>query len=280
MSKVFSPLERLESLRILGTSATLRDAAAQLGIAPSSLSSRIRSLEEHFGFALVERRVDGVSLTPAATGLLEQASPHLDALHRLVQGGMATSATVRVGAYEAIARRFGATVVRVLAPAPVELRTARSQTLLVALGRGELDVILVAGPLELDERFLATPFGEERLALYAPREMSEGAARACVAAGEWVGLAERAASRATSFDSGIKGAAKPRITAESFGLIRTLALDLGVPCVLPTFLGMHAGLSLVGSPSPGSRHEFVAVVRADRGYALLKLVATSCLNSR
>src|SRR6266542_2182949 len=59
-------------------------AAAQLGIAVSSLSSTIRSLEEQFGVRLLNRTTRSVSLTEAGAELLSHLSPLLQGLDRAI----------------------------------------------------------------------------------------------------------------------------------------------------------------------------------------------------
>jgi DNA-binding transcriptional LysR family regulator len=60
-------------------------AAAQLAIAPSTLSQTIRGLEERLGVKLLNRTTRSVSLTEAGERLLTELQPALDGVARAVQ---------------------------------------------------------------------------------------------------------------------------------------------------------------------------------------------------
>ena len=60
-------------------------AAAQLGIAPSTLSQTIRSLEERLGVRLLNRTTRSVALTEAGERLLGQLRPALDNVGRAIE---------------------------------------------------------------------------------------------------------------------------------------------------------------------------------------------------
>jgi DNA-binding transcriptional LysR family regulator len=60
-------------------------AAAQLGVATSTLSQTIRSLEEHLGVRLLNRTTRSVSPTEAGERLLAQLQPALDHVHRALE---------------------------------------------------------------------------------------------------------------------------------------------------------------------------------------------------
>jgi DNA-binding transcriptional LysR family regulator len=61
-------------------------AAAQLGIAPSTLSQTIRTLEERLGVRLLNRTTRSVAPTEAGERLLTQLRPALDNVGRAVEG--------------------------------------------------------------------------------------------------------------------------------------------------------------------------------------------------
>lgn len=61
-------------------------AAGQLGIAPSTLSQTIRSLEERLGVRLLNRTTRSVALTDAGERLLDDLKPALDGVGRAVEG--------------------------------------------------------------------------------------------------------------------------------------------------------------------------------------------------
>src|SRR5262249_12094886 len=60
-------------------------AAAQLGIAPSTLSQTIRALEERLGVRLLNRTTRSVAPTEAGERLLAQLRPALDNVDRAVE---------------------------------------------------------------------------------------------------------------------------------------------------------------------------------------------------
>src|SRR5215471_17343180 len=60
-------------------------AAAQLGIAPSTLSQTVRSLEERLGVRLLNRTTRSVATTEAGERLMAELRPALDGVGRAVE---------------------------------------------------------------------------------------------------------------------------------------------------------------------------------------------------
>ncbi|KAA0968171.1 LysR family transcriptional regulator [Aureimonas fodinaquatilis] len=71
-----------------------RHAANALGIAQSSVSARVKALEEDLGILLFERHARGVRLTEAGRHFIEQVATGIDQLdHAVRTAGMAGCAS-------------------------------------------------------------------------------------------------------------------------------------------------------------------------------------------
>ncbi|MBK8214287.1 MAG: LysR family transcriptional regulator [Myxococcales bacterium] len=241
MSTLLKHVEKLESLRALATSEGFRDAAKLLGIAPSTLSERIDTLERLFRRPLVERGRGRPTLTPFARELVEAAEPALAVLEGLLPeaaGERRAPRVLRVGAYESLALRSLTQALfadRAALPGTLELVSGRAVTLVRALVAGELDVVAVAGPLE-DERVEAFQVGTEELVLVRPRRVDEAVARAAVAEGRWVGLTRASLSRRGYYARLLAaiGAGRPRFSCDSFEVAARVCLEGDLPGVLPS----------------------------------------------
>lgn len=91
-------------------SASIRQAADRLGIAPSAISRQIARLERDLKAQLLERRADGVVLTDAGTILLQHLEAIQDRLDR-ISGDIADltalrRGTVQIATVEGITRPF------------------------------------------------------------------------------------------------------------------------------------------------------------------------------
>jgi DNA-binding transcriptional LysR family regulator len=87
---------------------TFARAAAQLRISPSTLSQRIRELEERFGVQLLNRTTRSVSLTDAGTRLIERIRPAMAEMEAAVEDLGSLSDTPR-GTVRLHAPRLAAT---------------------------------------------------------------------------------------------------------------------------------------------------------------------------
>jgi molybdate transport repressor ModE-like protein len=211
----------LRVLREVAQSGSFTAAAHVLGYTQSAISRQMAALEAIAGRPLVERRRDGVVLTPAGARLLARAVrvlDELDAAAREVAGGEAAIGPVRLGTFASAAAGL---VPRALASLPgdlvVAVREGTTPALTRALRAGTLDLALLAQTppfrppdaespaLELTtlaERDLVIGVGERHP--FAPRravEVDELAGQIWVASrsdagdsllGVWPGLAERA----------------------------------------------------------------------------------------
>ncbi|WAC61299.1 LysR family transcriptional regulator [Brevundimonas sp. SL130] len=87
-----------------------RHAASYLGVSQSSVSTRIKALEDHLGTILFERRHRGVHLTEAGRGFVNQIAmgiEHLD--HAITTAGAVSTGTIgqlRIGLDSSIASGF------------------------------------------------------------------------------------------------------------------------------------------------------------------------------
>lgn len=87
---------------------SFRHAADELGVAPSTLSHTVRSLEEQLGVRLLHRTTRSVSTTEAGAELVARLEPALDGVDAALQavalfrGGV--SGTVRINAHRLAAR--------------------------------------------------------------------------------------------------------------------------------------------------------------------------------
>ncbi|GIJ56395.1 LysR family transcriptional regulator [Virgisporangium aurantiacum] len=139
-------LRQLRTFETVVAHGTVTDAAVALGMAPSSVSEQIRTLEKSLGVALFERGARGMRLTPEgvrlrgwARRLLEQA----EQARRDVAGPV-----LRLGALETIAATHVPAVLERLAERrpglTVDVRSdaARDQ-LLAAVAAGDLDAALL-----------------------------------------------------------------------------------------------------------------------------------------
>ncbi len=115
-------------------------AAAQLGIAPPTLSQTIRSFEERLGVRLLNRTTRSVALTEAGERLLSDAQPVLDGIDKAIDAVNAfrdkPSGAVRLSMHRAVAESLvGPLLPQFLAKFPeikLEIATDDTQTDIVS----------------------------------------------------------------------------------------------------------------------------------------------------
>ncbi|WCM27404.1 LysR family transcriptional regulator [Sphingomonas sp. QA11] len=87
-----------------------RHAANALGVAQSSVSARIKALEENLGVLLFERHARGVRLTEAGRHFVERVTTGIDHLdHAVRTAGMVARGehcSLHIGIHEAVDRRI------------------------------------------------------------------------------------------------------------------------------------------------------------------------------
>ncbi|MBL8837164.1 MAG: LysR family transcriptional regulator [Alphaproteobacteria bacterium] len=168
-------LDQLEALSWIAKLGSFRSAARQLRISQPAVSSRIRELERHLGFAVIDREGARPRVTPKGTevvryaeqmiGLAESLATHFD--ERPLFAG-----TIRMGAADTFAlTHLSPLLARIAAQQPathVELDIDFSANLNRKLHAGDLDIAFLTAPtasaaiaieplLDLDLAWLAGP---------------------------------------------------------------------------------------------------------------------------
>jgi DNA-binding transcriptional LysR family regulator len=141
-------LRQLRTFEAVALHATVTDAAIALGLAPSSVSEQIRSLEKSLGVALFDRGPRGMRLTSAGERMLGWARRLLDQAGQARQEVTAARPVLRLGALETIAATHVPAVMARLAERrpdlQIEVRSdATRDQLLAAVAAGELEAALL-----------------------------------------------------------------------------------------------------------------------------------------
>ncbi|MFB4307555.1 LysR family transcriptional regulator [Actinomadura sp. GTD37] len=141
-------LRQLRTFEAVVAHRTVTDAAGALGLAPSSVSEQIRSLEASLGVALFDRGPKGMRLTPAGERMREWAGRLLRQAEQARRDVAGERPVLRLGALESIAAtHVPGVLARLAARRPglrVDVRTdaARDQ-LLGAVAAGDLEAALL-----------------------------------------------------------------------------------------------------------------------------------------
>lgn len=133
-----------------------RHAANALGVAQSSVSARVKALEEDLGILLFERHARGVRLTEAGRQFVEQVTAGIDQLdHAVKTAGMAAAGEqgrLRIGAHALIPGGFLAGLLagyRDDHPGiKIDLTEGTARETMMRLRADELDIVFVAGTPE------------------------------------------------------------------------------------------------------------------------------------
>lgn len=144
-------LRQLEVFEAVARHGTVTDAAVALDLAPSSVSARIRALEESLGVPLFDRTARGMRLTPSGERMLTWSRRLLDAADQARREVVGTASALRLGALETIAATHVPNVLaRLAARSPgfpadrVEVRSSVSRDELLAdVVDGTLDAALL-----------------------------------------------------------------------------------------------------------------------------------------
>jgi DNA-binding transcriptional LysR family regulator len=136
-----------------------RHAANALGVAQSSVSARVKTLEEDLGILLFERHARGVRLTEAGRHFVERVATSVDQLdHAVKTAGMAAAGEngrLRIGIHALIQHSFLAKLIgqyREDHPGvEVEMTEGTAREAIMQLRADRLDVVFVAGKLELPD---------------------------------------------------------------------------------------------------------------------------------
>ena len=153
------PLASLIQTLAVAEYLNFRHAANALGVAQSSISARVKALEEDLGILLFERHARGVRLTEAGRHFVERIAAGVDHLdHAVKTAGMAAigkCGRIRIGIHALIPGSFLAELIaqyRKTHPGiEVEMTEGTARDAVMQLRADRLDVAFVAGKLELPD---------------------------------------------------------------------------------------------------------------------------------
>ena len=153
------PLVSLIQALAVAEHLNFRHAASALGVSQSSVSTRIKQLEQDLGTPLFERRHRGVRLTEAGQHFLEHVATGIEHLDHAVRtaGTIARGeqGRLRVGLYASIAAGFLAELLgqfRELHPAvELQITEGRARDTIRDVREARLDVAFVVGVLPAGE---------------------------------------------------------------------------------------------------------------------------------
>ena len=159
-----------------------RHAANALGVAQSSVSARVKALEEDLGILLCERRARGVRLTEAGRHFVERIAAGVDQLdHAVKTAGMAATGEwgrLRIGVHALIPRSFLADLIgqyRENHPGiEVEITEGTARDAVMQLRADRLDVAFVAGTPELPDCHTRPVWTESLVAVLPDRHRLAG----------------------------------------------------------------------------------------------------------
>ena len=152
-------LQQLQYLVALEEHRHFGKAAAATFVSQPALSAQIRELERKVGSLLVERTGRHLLFTPAGVELAKRARSVLASVDELVQAGHQPdvfTGSVTVGAIPTMAPYLLLHIVDALTAYPaVALRLAEQRTehLLASLRSGDVDLALLAGPIDENDLY-------------------------------------------------------------------------------------------------------------------------------
>jgi LysR family transcriptional regulator, transcriptional activator of the cysJI operon len=147
-------------------------AASKNFITQSAVSQKVRSLEEHYGWELIERSKGHVRLTQAGE-VLYQAGKEIVQKYREIEDSLQTlsrpmTGTVQVATVDSVGLyELSSPLKRYLRTFPdinVHLEYTRGNRIYEDVSRGDIDLGIVAYPSKRPQ-ILVTPFREDRLVL-------------------------------------------------------------------------------------------------------------------
>ena len=153
------PLASLIQTLAVAEYLNFRHAAKALGVAQSSVSARVKALEEDLGILLFERHARGVRLTEAGRHFIQRVAAGVDQLdHAVKTAGMAAAGKwghLRIGIHALIPRSFLAKLIgqyREDHPGvEVVMTEGTARDTVMQLRADRLDVAFVAGKPELSD---------------------------------------------------------------------------------------------------------------------------------
>jgi DNA-binding transcriptional LysR family regulator len=153
------PLASLIQTLAVAEYLNFRHAANALGVSLSSVSARVKTLEEDLGVLLFERHARGVRLTEAGKHFVERVAAGVDQLdHAVKTAGMAASGEcgrLRIGVHALIPHSFLAELIgRYREDHPrieVEISESAARDAVMQLRADQLDIVFVTGTPELPD---------------------------------------------------------------------------------------------------------------------------------
>ncbi|MFT4177962.1 MAG: LysR family transcriptional regulator [Thermomonas sp.] len=153
------PLASLIQTLAVAEHLNFRHAANALGVSLSSVSARVKTLEEDLGILLFERHARGVRLTEAGRHFVELVAAGVDQLdHAVKTASMAASGEcgrLRIGVHALIPRSFLAGLIgRYRNEHPgieIEMTESTAREAVMQLRADRLDIVFVAGSPELPD---------------------------------------------------------------------------------------------------------------------------------
>ena len=171
------PLASLIQTLAVAEYLNFRHAANALGVAQSSVSARVKALEEDLGVLLFERHARGVRLTEAGRHFVERIAAGVDQLDHAVKTASMTAAgkwgRLRIGIHALIPGSFLADLIaqyREDHPGiEVEMTEGTARDAVMQLRADRLDVAFVAGVPELPDCHCRRIWTEPLLAVLPER---------------------------------------------------------------------------------------------------------------
>ncbi len=153
------PLASLIQTLAVAEYLNFRHAANALGVSLSSVSARVKTLEEDLGILLFERHARGVRLTEAGRNFVALVATGVDQLdHAVKTAGMAASGEygrIRIGVHALIPCSFLAELIEQYRDdhphIEVEMTEGTARDALMQLRADRLDIVFVAGTPELPD---------------------------------------------------------------------------------------------------------------------------------
>lgn len=178
------PLASLIQTLAVAEYLNFRHAANALGVSQSSVSARVKTLEEDLGVILFERNTRGVRLTEAGRHFVAEVDGAIEILDRAIKtAGMRArgeQGNLRIGVYALIPGSFLASLLerhrRKHPGIEIEIAEGTARNIVMQLRAGQLDVTFVAGSPEIPDCH-SRCLWDERLfvALPSSHPLAEGA---------------------------------------------------------------------------------------------------------
>jgi DNA-binding transcriptional LysR family regulator len=153
------PLASLIQTLAVAEYLNFRHAANALGVSLSSVSARVKTLEEDLGILLFERHARGVRLTEAGRRFIEHVAAGVDELdHAVKTAGMAAAGEcgrLRIGVHALIPGSFLAELIEryrnEYQGIEIEITEGTAREGIIQLRANRLDIVFVAGTPELPD---------------------------------------------------------------------------------------------------------------------------------